>query len=43
MIILSSFHLATELNSQNTNETDFNNELCHINIFMNIGISNWYN
>ena len=43
MIVLHSFHLATRLNSQNTNETEFINELLNINLFMNIGISNWHN
>jgi len=43
MIVLPSFHLATQLNSQNTNETEFINELLHINLFMNIGISNLNN
>jgi len=37
MIHLPSFQLATRLNSQNTNETEFINELWHINLFMNIG------
>ena len=43
MIVLPSFHLAIPLNSQNTNETEIINELCHINLFINIGISNWHN
>jgi len=43
MIVLPSFYLATRLNSQNTNETEFINEHLHINLFMNIGISNWHN
>jgi len=43
MIDLPSFQLATRLNSQNTNVTEFINELLHINLFMNIGISNWHN
>ena len=43
MIVLPSFQLPTRLNSQNTNETEFINELRHINLFMNIGISNWHN
>jgi len=43
MIVLLSFHIATRLNSQNTNETDFINELWHINMFMNIGNSKWHN
>jgi len=40
MKVLHSFLLARRLNSQNTNETDFINELWHINLYMNIGISN---
>ena len=36
MIVLPSFQLATRLNSQNTNETEFINELWHINLYMNI-------
>ena len=43
MIVLPSFQLATRLNSQNTNETKFINNLLHINLFMNICISNWHN
>ena len=43
MILLPSFQLATRLNSQNTNETEFINERWHINLFMNICISNWNN
>jgi len=43
MIVLHSFQLATRLNSQNTNETEIINEFWHINLFMNIGISNWHN
>jgi len=42
MIVLPSFQLATRLNSQNTNETQFINELCHIIFFMNIGVSSWH-
>ena len=41
IISLPSFQLPTWLNSQNTNETEFINELWHINLYMNIGISNW--
>ena len=33
MIVLPSFQLATRLNSQNRNETEFINELWHINFF----------
>jgi len=43
MIVLPSFQLAKLLNSQNTNETEFTNEMWHINLVMNIGISNWHN
>jgi len=43
MIVLPSFHIATRLNSQNTNETEFINELWYINLFMYIGNSNWHN
>ena len=42
MIVLPSFQVATRLASQNTNETAFINEYWHINLFMNIGISNWH-
>jgi len=40
MLVLPSFQLVTRLNSQNINETEFINELWHINLFMNFGISN---
>ena len=43
LILLPSFQLATRLNSQNTYESDFINELWYINLFMNIGISYWHN
>jgi len=43
MIVLPPFQFATLFNSQNTNETEFMNELWHINLFMNIGFSNWHN
>jgi len=43
MIVLPLFQLATLLKSQNTNETEFINELWHIKLFTNIGISNWHN
>jgi len=43
MIVLPLFQLATLLNSQITNETNFINELLNIHLFMNIGISNWHN
>ena len=42
MIFLPSFQLAIRFNSQNTNETEFINENWHINLYMNIGISNWH-
>jgi len=32
MIVLHSFQIATRLNSQNTNETEFIKELWHINL-----------
>ena len=31
------------INSQITNETEFTYKIWHINLFMNIGISNWHN
>jgi hypothetical protein len=40
MIALPSFQLATRLNSQKTNETEFIKKQWHINMFMNIGIFN---
>ena len=43
MIVLPSFQLASRLNSHNTDETEFINEISPINLFMNIGISNWHN
>ena len=43
MVVFPSFQFATRLNSQNTNETAFINELWYINLFMNIGNSNWHN
>jgi hypothetical protein len=43
IIVLPSFQLATRSNSQNRNETEFINDLWHINLYMNIGISNWHN
>ena len=43
MIVLPSFQIATRLNSQNRCETDIINELWHINLYMNIGISSWHN
>ena len=38
MLVLSSFQLSTQLNSQNTNENEFINEHWHINLYINIGI-----
>jgi len=38
-----SFHFATRLNLQNTNETEFINAFWDINLLMNIRISNWHN
>jgi hypothetical protein len=43
MIGLPTFQFATGLNSQNTFENEFTNELLHNNMLMNIGISNWHN
>ena len=43
MIVLPSFQLATILNSQNTNKTEFINEILNTNLYMNIGKSNWHN
>ena len=43
MIVLPSFQFDTQLNSQNTNETKFINELWHNNRFMNFDLSNWHN
>jgi hypothetical protein len=42
IIVFPSFQLATRLNSQNRYETEVINELWHINMYMNIGISNWH-
>ena len=41
-VSFSTISFATRLNSQNKNESAFINELWHINLFMNIGISNWH-
>ena len=38
MILLPSFQLATQLNSQNTYENVFINELCQINLYMKMFI-----
>ena len=43
MLVLPSFQLSTRLNLQNTYENEFINEPWHINLFMNICISNWHN
>ena len=43
MIVFPTFQLATRLRSQNRNEKEFINELWHINLYLNIGISNWHN
>ena len=42
-MVLPSFQLATRLNSLTKNETEFINEIWPINLFRNIGISNWHN
>jgi hypothetical protein len=41
IIVLPSFQIATRINSQNRNETDFINENCHFNFNMNNSIFNW--
>jgi hypothetical protein len=43
IVVLPSFQLPTRLISQITKETVFINEHWHINLYMNIGISNWHN
>ena len=43
IIDLPSFQLATRLNSQNRKETEIFNEICHINLYIDIGNSNWHN
>ena len=43
MAVLPSLELATRSSSQNRKETEFINELWLINLYMNIGISNWSN
>ena len=43
IVVLPSFQFPTRLNPQNKIETEFINELRHINFYMNIGISNWHN
>ena len=43
IIVLPSLQLATRLHSQNRNETEFNNEHWHINLYMNIGNSHRHN
>ena len=42
-LVLPIFQHASRLNSQNRNETVFTNEFSHINLLMNIVISNWHN
>ena len=42
-IVLPSLKPASRLHSQNRNETEFINEYLHINLYMNIGISNRHN
>jgi len=42
MIFLPLFQLATRFNSQNQYEIEIHNEIWHINLYMNIGISNWH-
>jgi hypothetical protein len=43
IIVLPSFQLVTRINSQNRNESEFINVIGIIILYMNIGISNWYN
>ena len=42
MIVLPLFLLALIWDSQNTYVIEIHNELCHINLYMIIGISNWH-
>ena len=42
MSALPLFQLATRLNTQNPYETQIHNEFTEINLYMNIGISNWH-
>jgi len=42
-LVLPSFQLAKRLNSQTRKETEFIKEASHMNLYMNIGISNWNN
>jgi len=43
IIFLPSFQLVTRLNTQNRNETSLLMNPWHINLYMNISISNWHN
>ena len=43
IIVLPSFQIVTQINSQSRYEIVFINVLWHINLYMNIGISNWHN
>ena len=40
LIVLHLFQLSTRLNSQKTYENEIHNEIWHINLYMNTGISN---
>ena len=42
MIVFNLFQLATQSNSHNPYETEIHNEPCNINLYMDIGIANWY-
>ena len=42
MSALPLFQLAIRLYSQNPYETEIHNEFREINLYMNIGISNWH-
>ena len=41
--VLPSFQLAKRLNSQNRKETQFIKKVSHMNLYMNLSISNWNN
>ena len=43
IIVFPSFQFATRLNSPNSYELEVINEHWHINLYINIGISNWNN
>jgi len=41
MIVWSLIQLSTQLNSQNPFDNEVHNEIWHINLYRNTGISNW--